>query len=181
MILHQAPDLSSIYAIICASSKAKAAFEIDSARILDAVLKRSTPDIKHLVGMVAILGSFPSPSPPKFEELVEKYKTRPLDEPTKAFAAGTPGPRYVLLTAYRIEILQEMCLITLLRNFHDLIQGNERADGDQSSYGFSSPSLWPPTGSEKTRVVAILWKLMIYWNFCTICDDIKEKVDKRFD
>jgi hypothetical protein len=105
MILQQAPDLPSTYAFICASSRAKAAFEIDSARILDAVLERSTPDIKHLVGMVAILGSFSSSSPPKFEELTEKYKARPLGEPTKAFAADTPGPRYVLLTAYRIEIL----------------------------------------------------------------------------
>ncbi|QKX59184.1 uncharacterized protein TRUGW13939_06316 [Talaromyces rugulosus] len=162
MILQQAPDLSSTYAFICASSTAKATFEIDPARILDAVLERSTPDIKHL-------------------ELTEKYKARPLGETTKEFAAGTQGPRYVLLTAYRIEILQEMCLITLLRNFHDLIQGNERVDGDQSSYGFSSPSFWPPSVGEKIRVVTLLWKLMINWNICTICEDIKGKVDDCLD
>lgn len=176
MILQQAPHLSSIYAFVCAFARANAAFEIGSARILDSVTERSTPEFKHLVGVIAILGSFSS-SPPTFEELVEKYKTKHVGQPAKAYAAGTRGPRYVLLTAYRIEILQSVCLVTLLQNVHDLVWSHERVDKNQSIARTSSLSLWPPSWTEKMRVVESLWKLMIYWNICAICPDLRtEKV-----
>lgn len=181
MILQQAPDLSSIYALICASSRANAAFEIDSARILDAAIERSIPEFKHLTCMIAIMGSFSSSSPPTFKELVVKYKSRPRDEPKKAYAAGTQGPRYLVLTAYRIEILQNLCLVTLLQKFHDEVWSHERVKKFQSRTGLSlAPCSWSPSWTERRRVVRALWKLMIYWNIHAIRQDLREEEDCWF-
>ncbi|GAD94531.1 hypothetical protein PVAR5_3157 [Paecilomyces variotii No. 5] len=116
IILRHVPDLPSLFKLICASAKANAAFEIDPSHILDEVVERSIPDFKHLARMVAILGSLSvkaspnahseyPPSLPTFETLVNKYKSLPEGvltsaPPSFAFAAGTPGPRYLLLTGY---------------------------------------------------------------------------------
>lgn len=66
--------------------------------------------------MVAILGSFSVSLllHLTFQDLVDKYSNLPKDVLTtasasSAFEAGTPGPRYLVLTAYRIEILQHLC------------------------------------------------------------------------
>jgi hypothetical protein len=38
-----------------------------------------------------------------------------------SFASGTPGICYLLLTAYRIETLRQICFVTLLENTHELM------------------------------------------------------------
>jgi hypothetical protein len=75
MILQYAPDLPSIYKFICVSATANAAFQIDTACILDNAIGRSIPEYKHLARMIAILGSYSaSSSHPTFEELVKTYE-----------------------------------------------------------------------------------------------------------
>lgn len=104
IILQHAPDLPSVYKLICASARANAAFQLSPARILDPMIGRSIPEFKHLARMVAILGRFSATSTHlTFEKLVEKYNNDlPEDVVTRApasfaFATGTPDPRYLVL------------------------------------------------------------------------------------
>ncbi|KAH8689677.1 hypothetical protein BGW36DRAFT_441999 [Talaromyces proteolyticus] len=137
IVLQHAPDLPTIYKFICASASANAAFEISPSHILDNVIERSIPEFKHLARMVAILGSFSASSLHlTFKNLVDKYKNLPKDMLTTApasfaFEAGTPGPRYLVLTGYRIEILQHICFVSLLQNIHE------------------AAAWWPPSWAEK--------------------------------
>lgn len=127
-ILQHAPDLPSIYQLICASASASAAFRLSPARILDPVIERSILEFKHLARMIAIISTFSATSShPIFQKLVYKHNNElPEDVMTTApasfaFVTGTPGPRYLVLTAYRIEVLQHICFVSLLQNIHEAI------------------------------------------------------------
>lgn len=199
IILRHVPDLPSLYKLICASAKANAAFEIDPSRILDQVVERSIPGFKHLARMVAILGSLSTqisphehsenpPSRPTFETLVNKYKQLPEDvltlaPPSFAFAAGTPGPRYLLLTAYRIENLRHICIVTLLQNIHEYLFSSPMNGKTEKEPGrtlkqfrpgvsFKPAAWWSPSWVERFRVERALWKLIIYWNIRAIDPDL---------
>lgn len=127
IILRYSPDLPTIYKFICASANASAAFNIDSPHMLNAAIERSIPDFKHEARMVAILGTLlASSSNSTFESLVHAYKSLPKEvlstaPASCAFMKGTPGPRYLVLTAYRIETPQHICFVSLLYNIHEAL------------------------------------------------------------
>lgn len=199
IILGHVPDLSSLYRLICASAKANAAFESHPGHLLDKIIERSIPDFKHLARMVAILGSLSiqtspnahsgnPPSQPTFETLVNKYKNLPKDvltsaPPSFAFTAGTPGPRYLLLTAYRIENLRPRCVATLLQNVHEQlfsrpVNGKTEEEPDHTlkqfrpGVSFTPAALWYPSCIDRFWVERALWKLIIYWNIRAIDPDV---------
>lgn len=183
IILQHIPDLPSIYKFICASTRVNAAFEIDSANILDGAIVRSIPEFKHLARTVAILGSFSSSSKPTYDGFLREFRNLPKDVLTTApasfsFLAGTPGIRYVLLTAYRIETLRHICFVTLLENIHELMwsmpcKNNYRLRTSRSGVFFQEAAWYPPSWVERIRVERALWKLVIYWNVCAICQDFR--------
>lgn len=184
IILQHAPDLPSIYKFICASTRVNAAFEIDSANILDAAIGRSIPELKHLARMVAILGSFSSSPKPTYDDLLHVFEDLPKDVLSKApavfaFPPGTHGIRYLLLTAYRIETLLHICFVTLLENIHKLMWSMPPKSGcplkrSRAGVSFQGAAWYPPSWVERFRVERALWKLMIYWNICAICQDFRE-------
>ncbi|KAF3398703.1 hypothetical protein DPV78_006891 [Talaromyces pinophilus] len=181
MILQYAPDLASIYKIICVSASANAAFQIDSTCILENAIERSIPEYKHLARMIAILGSYLASSPhPTFEELVDTYHNLPEDVLTTAPASSvfrsSLGSRYLILTAYRIETLQHVCFVYLLQNIHEVVWSVESTDEShlyplkhsKDNVSFEAAAWWSPSWVEKTRITRALWKLMIYWNIQAI-------------
>ena len=118
MILQYAPDLASIYKIICVSASANVAFHIDLTCILENATERSIPEYKHLARLIAIEGAYLASSPrPTFEELVDTYHNLPEDALTTAPASSVfrsgRGSRYLILTAYRIETLQHVCFVSI--------------------------------------------------------------------
>lgn len=157
IILGYAPDLPTIYKFICASSHANAAFTIDSPQILDAAIERSIPEFKHSARMIAILGTLASKPDLSFKGLVDSYKDLPTEvlstaPASYAFVKDTPGPRYLVLTAYRIEVLQYICFVSLLQNIHE-VNGLSRLMMDRrqfiillSSLGLVSNSRLRPGG-----------------------------------
>ncbi|KAE8554009.1 hypothetical protein TMatcc_006498 [Talaromyces marneffei ATCC 18224] len=196
IILQHALDLPSIYKFICASASVNSAFQLSPARILDPVIERSIPEFKHLARMIAIIGTFSAISPhPTFEKLVNKYnKELPEDvlttaPATSAFATGTPGPRYLVLTAYRIEILQHICFVSLLQNIHeeiwcapytDIKEPGFRPIKSKNNIFFRAVAWWSPSWAEKMRITRAYWKLMIYWNIKLLCPDLEETEDYLF-
>lgn len=185
LILQEAPDLASLYQFICASPRISAAFEIDSARIVDLVIARSTPEFASHARSVAVLRT-----------LVDHLDSNPdlLFQPSAVLEsaagfwpqdgnntsqsqllwpefAGTPAPRYVLLTAYRVKRLEHICISTLLHNIHDMTLSRPTWPGinspgiSEAEYNrgrpFKPSAWWPPSWSEKRRVQRILWKLMV--------------------
>ncbi|KAL3708150.1 hypothetical protein TMatcc_006133 [Talaromyces marneffei ATCC 18224] len=117
--------------------------------------------------MVAIIGIFlVTLSHLTFEKLLDRYKNdAPEDVLTTApasfaFETGTPGPRYLVLTAYRIEILQHICFVSL-QNIHEAIwyipSANERESGSRSimyknNVCFRKAAWWSPSWAEKIRI-----------------------------
>lgn len=196
IIVEFVPDLPSVYKIICASAGANAAFQLSPARILDSVIERSIPEFKHLARMIAIIGTFSATSSdPTFEMLVNKYNNElPEDVLTTArasfaFATGTPGPRYLVLTAYRIEILQHICFVSLLQNVHEAIWAIPFTDikdpgcrpiKSKNNVLFRAAAWWSPSWAEKMRITRAYWKLMIYWNVQLLCPDLEETDDYLF-
>lgn len=196
IILQHAPDLPSIYKFICASASVNAAFQLSPARVLDPVIERSIPEFKHLARMIGIIGTFSATSPrPTFEKLVNQYNNElPEDVLTTApasfaFATGTPGPRYLVLTAYRIEILQHICFVSLLQNiiatiwwipFTDKRKPDSCLIKSKSNICFGAAPWWSPSWAEKMRITRAYWKLMIYWNIQLICPDLDEMEDYLF-
>jgi hypothetical protein len=185
MILQYAPDLPSIYKSICVSASANAAFQIDTARILEDAIERSIPEYKHLARMIAILGSYlSSSSHPTLEELVDKYHNLPKDvlttAPSSSMFVSGPGSRYLVLTAYRIEHLQRICFVYLLQNIHEVIWSVDSTDEShlyplklsKNNASFEAAAWWSPSWAEKTRITRALWKAMIYWNIQTICPTV---------
>jgi hypothetical protein len=180
IVLQHAPDLPSIYKFICASASVNAAFQLSPARVLDPVIERSIPEFKHLARMIAIIGTFSATSShPTFEKLVNKYNNELPEDVLNtapasfAFATGTPGPRYLLLTAYRIEVLQHICFVSLLQNIHETIWPNPSTDKREpglhttkhkNNVCFRAAAWWSPSWAEKMRITRAYWKLMIYWN-----------------
>jgi hypothetical protein len=153
IILQHAPDLSSIYKLLCVSTRANAAFEIDSTRILDAVIERSIPEFKYLARMVAILGSIPSSSKLTYDELREFGELRKdvlnIAPASFAFPSRTPGTRYLLLTAYRIE--------TLVENIHELMWSMAPKSGcslkrSRAGVFFQGAAWYAPPWVERVRV-----------------------------
>ncbi|KAH8700084.1 hypothetical protein BGW36DRAFT_356760 [Talaromyces proteolyticus] len=160
MILQNVRDLPSLYKFICSSSQVKDAFDFDPARILDEVIDRSIPHFKHLARMISIMGtlniqngpdiqSSDLSSQPTFTALIDKFKSLPKKVlrtalPSYAFATNTLGPRYLLLTAYRIEHLFHICFVTLLQNIHELIfESGPGPDRKSSRPGiFFEPAAW---------------------------------------
>lgn len=191
LILHSAPDLPSLYNLICASARVNAAFEFDAAHILDKAINRSIPEFKHLARMISILGSLniktgldvqsDSSSPMNFDLLVRKFASLPKDvlttaSPSCVFATGTPGPRYLLLTAYRIEHLRHICFVTLLQNIHELLFLDDGPNPDRKEFRpgvfFDPAAWWSPSWAERFRIEQALWKLFIYWNIRAIDDEL---------
>lgn len=184
IILQHAPDLPSIYKFICASARVKEAFEIDSANILDGAIERSIPEFKHLARIVAIFGSFSSSTKPTYDEFLREFQELPKDVLTTApasfaFPTRKPGFRYLLLTAYRIETLRHICFITLLENIHELMWSMPPKSGrslkrSRAGVFFQGAAWYPPSWVERVRVERALWKLVIYWNVCAICQDFRD-------
>lgn len=186
-ILRYAPDLPTIYKFICASAHANAAFNIDPAYILDAAIERSTPEFKHSARMIAILGTLASSPNLSFKGLVDRYRNLPEDilstaPASYAFVTGTPGPRYLVLTAYRIEVLQYIAFISLLRNIHEVIWSISPEDGQETYHYpikqcrtdiiFQAAAWWAPSWVEKMRIVRAYWNLFVYWNIRAISPDL---------
>lgn len=186
-ILNYAADLPTIYKFICASARANASFNIDSPCILDAAIERSIPEFKHLARMIAILGTFASSSDLSFKGLVDRYRDLPADAlstapASYAFVKGTPGPRYLVLTAYRIEVLQNICFVSLLQNIHGVIWSISPADNEEAYHypikqcrtgiNFQAAAWWAPSWVEKMRIVRAYWNLFIYWNIRAISPDL---------
>lgn len=194
IILRNIRDLPSLYKFICASAQANAAFTIDAAHILHEIIERSIPDFQPLARMISILGSLDiqnsfnarssNASRPTFNMVVAKYRSLPEDVLTKAvasfsFMTGTSGPRYLLLTAYRIEYLQHICFTTLLQNIHELIfisPVNKHIITSQvhtlkhfrPGVFFKPAAWWSPSWVERFRIERALWKLFIHWNIRAI-------------
>jgi hypothetical protein len=128
--------------------------------------------------------SVDSSSQPTFDLFVGNYRSLRGDEltsvpPLSPFVAGTPGPRYLLLTAYRIEHLQHICLVTLLQNIHELtffkpedgklkLKPGDALKQFRPGVPFTPAAWWSPSWIERFRVERSLWKLMIYWNIRAI-------------
>lgn len=187
IILNYAPDLPTIYKFICGSSRANVAFNIDSPCILDAAIECSIPEFKHSARMIAILGTFASSSEFSFKGFVDKYKDLPADvlstaPASSAFVKGTPGPRYLVLTAYRIDVLQYICFVSLLQNIHEVIWSISPADNEGSHHypikqcrtgvNFQAAAWWAPSWVEKIRIVRAYWNLFVYWNIQSISPDL---------
>ncbi|KAJ9234592.1 hypothetical protein DTO169E5_6543 [Paecilomyces variotii] len=182
IILRNVPDLPSLYRFICASAQANAVFKIDAPHILDKVIKRSIPDFQPLARMISLLGSLDIRigfNSRRLSETVTKYGALPKDLLTKAapslsFITGTSGPRYVLLTAYRIEHLRHVCFTTLLQNIHELIfvspvDGRNFSDVHtlkqfRPGVFFKPVAWWSPSWVERFRIERALWRLFMYWN-----------------
>lgn len=182
IILRYAPDLPSIYKLICVSARANVAFQIDRACIVENAIERSIPEHKHLARMVAILGSYlASSAHPTFEELVDNYHNLPEGVLTTAPASSVfrngLGSRYLVLTAYRIETLQHLCFIYLLHNIHKVLWSVESTDESHiyslkhsnDNVSFEAAAWWSPSWAEKRRITRALWNVMIYWNIQAIC------------
>lgn len=137
--------------------------------------------------MIAILGTFASSSELGFKGLVDKYKDLPADvlstaPASYAFVKDTPGPRYLVLTAYRIDVLQHICFVYLLQNIHEVIWSISPADNGgphhypikQSRTGvhFQAATWWAPSWVEKMRIVRAYWNLFVYWNIQSISPDL---------
>lgn len=191
-ILGHARNLPTIYKFICASARANAAFNIDSPRILDAAIERSIPEFKHSARMIAILGSFTSSSDLSFKDFVDRYKKLPARilstaPASYAFMKGTPGPRYLVLTAYRIEVLQDICFISLLQNIHEIVWSFEPGKEQQTCYypikqsktgtQFQAAAWGAPSWVEKMRIVRAYWNLFVYWNIQAISAELAVVAD----
>lgn len=160
-------------------TRVNAAFEIDLASILDAAIERSIPEFKYLARMVAILGSFSASSKPTYDEFLREFEKLPNDMLTTApasfaFHSRTPGTRYLLLTANRIETLLHICFVTLLENIHELMWSMPLKSGRSSKRSragifFQGAAWYSPSWVERVRVERALWKLVIYWNICAVC------------
>lgn len=167
-ILQNVPDLPSLYRFICAYAKANAAFEFDPILVLKKAIDRSIPHFRHLARMIAIMGSLnigigtdmrPA-SDLNFYSLIAKVYSLPGDTlttavPSNAFAANTPGPRYLLLTAYRIEHLSHLCFVSLLQNIHELIFRESEPTPKSKSFRpgvfFNPTAWWSPSWVERLR------------------------------
>ncbi|KAH8703526.1 hypothetical protein BGW36DRAFT_369468 [Talaromyces proteolyticus] len=185
IILRYAPDLSTIYKFICASANANTAFNIDSSYILDAAIERSIPEFKHEARIVAIIGTLLTSSNFTLESLIHRYKNLPKEvlftAPAYcAFMNGTPGPRYLVLTAYRIETLQHICFVSLLHNIHEALwpilpnteTHNYSIKNSKAGIDFQAVAWWSLSRVEKTRIMRAYWNLIIYWNIQEICPDL---------
>lgn len=184
-ILQDMPDLPSLYRFICTSTKVNKAFEYDAVRILEKTIDRSIPHFKHLARIIAIMGSFqigigtdmrPS-SDVNLYSIIAKLHSLQSNALTTAarsfdFAVNTPGPRYLLLTAYRIEHLSHMCFVSFLQNIHELVFRESEPTSKSKSFRpgvyFSPTAWWSPSWVERFRVERALWKLFIYWNLRAI-------------
>ncbi|KAJ9195399.1 hypothetical protein DTO021D3_8369 [Paecilomyces variotii] len=180
IILRNVPDLPSLYRFICASAQANAVFKMDAPHILDKVIKRSIPDFQPLARMISLLGSLDIRigfNSRRLSETVTRYGALPKDLLTKAapslsFITGTSGPRYVLLTAYRIEHLRHICFTTLLQNIHELIfvspvDGRNFSDVHtlkqfRPGVFFKPVAWWSPSWVERFRIERALWRLFMY-------------------
>jgi hypothetical protein len=199
VILRYAPDLSTVYKLICASAHASAAFNIDPPYIFHAAIERSIPEFKHEARMVAILGTFLASSSSSssnftFESLVCGYKNLPREvlstaPASCAFLKGTPGPRYLVLTAYRIATLQHICFVSLLHNIHEalwsILPDTEIFDycttkKSKAGVYFQAVGWWSCSWVEKTRITRAYWNLIIYWNIQEICPDLMTPDDYDF-
>lgn len=195
VILRHMPDLPSLYCTVCASAYANAVFENKPAPILDEVIARSRPWVKPFARVLALLGSrnhhATSPNPaskPTFDSFVDMFKSLPDDvlnsgPPSSVFITGTPGPRYLLLTAYRIDQLWHIVFVTLLNNIHELVypsrdeeEGPSHVPSGESEHlpGRSSMLVgsWRASLVERTRIERSLWNLMVYWNIRAIHPEI---------
>lgn len=125
---------------------------------------------KHSARIIAILGTIASIPDLSFKGLVNRYKDLPTDILSTApafypFMKGTPGPRYLVLTAYRIEVLQYICFVSMLQNIHKVIWSITHAPFDkeetyyypikQSRAGiqFQAAAWWAPSWVEKIRII----------------------------
>lgn len=190
-ILQNVPDLPSLYRLICSSARVNAAFEFDPAPILDDVIDRSIPHFKHLARMIAIMGSHNIRIGPEirllsqlnFNSLLGEFS--PLTkhvlftaQPSYAFVANTPGPRYLLLTAYRIEHLFHICFVTLLQNIHELIflesEPSPHYKSSRPGVFFNPAAWWSQSWVERFRIERALWKLFIYWTTRAIRNELTE-------
>jgi hypothetical protein len=158
---------------------------------LDAAIERSIPEFKHEARLVAILGTFLAPPSLNFtfESLVHEYKNLPKEvlssaPASYAFMKGTSGPRYLVLTASRIEILQHICFVSLLYNIHEAlwpvlpdVQINYPIKNSKSGIDFQAVGWWSLSTMEKTRIMRAYWNLIIYWNIQEICPNLKTTAD----
>lgn len=150
------------------------------------------PRIQAFSTLIAILGTLASKPDLSFKGLVDSYKDLPTEvlstaPASYAFVKDTPGPRYLVLTAYRIEVLQYICFVSLLQNIHEVIWSITPDDGQetihypikQSRTGvqFQAAAWWAPSWVEKTRIVRAYWNLFIYWNIQAISADLTAVTD----
>lgn len=190
IILRNAPDLESLYQFVCTSKWACWVFEGDSVGIVNEVIRRTIPGFASAARIVALFGSLNSNPSSSFRsslrtinvnELVATYTRLQGGNPKQApplwpSLAETPGPRYLLLSAYRIRCLRGICLSILLQNAHETPYLGSEAQEMESKAGSARkgrviglPSCrsagWPPSQGEKYRVQGTLWNLMVYWSF----------------
>lgn len=202
LIIRDVSNLPSLYRFVCASSRVNEAFTLDAAHTLDKIIKRSIPDFEPLARMISIIGSLEKNTHPlNFDSLVAKYKSLPKDVLTTAapsFAfSGTLGPRYVLLTAYRIEYLRHICFVTLLQNIHERVFVSKvdkvrvsktppeklpELKSFRHGVYFKATAWWSPSRVERFRIERALWKLFVCWGIQVIDNDIAEDLHfSRYD
>ena len=190
VILRNAPDLESLYQFVCTSKWASWVFEGDSVRIVNEVIRRTIPGFASAARIVALFGSLNSNPSSCFRsssrtinvnELVATYTQLQGGNPNQApplwpSLAETSGPRYLLLSAYRIRCLRRICLSILLQNAHATPYLGPEAQEMEPGAGSATkgrviglPSCrragWPPSQGEKYRLQETLWKLMVNWSF----------------
>ncbi|KAK2616616.1 hypothetical protein QQS21_000439 [Conoideocrella luteorostrata] len=191
MILEAAPDLPSLYALICTHPVFSRLFEHYSIHIIQRVIERSFHQrLQAIPRLMVVIGSLRAPQKTSFtfpesavtlEEVVERYQSLeelkiedPLSE-TLPLLANTYGPRYALVVASRIQKLEDICLVQLLDNFNEA----DIAYPDCPDSFFIDPSRWEPlihkdvfkctaaltpSWVERQRVRQALWHLMATWN-----------------
>lgn len=189
-----APDLATVYIFICTSPAFEMAFNICAPSILETVIQCSIPDFKHLARMLSIFGTFASSPNVEFQEFVDKYKTLPKDvlstaPPSSAFMKDTPGPRYLVLTAYRISIFQKVCFMFLLTNVHEEMW-SVSPNSTEETYSpireswtgekFEAVAWWAPSWVEEMRLTRAYWNLFVYWNIYSISPHLKASLDDYF-
>ncbi|KAK3945835.1 hypothetical protein QBC46DRAFT_424650 [Diplogelasinospora grovesii] len=196
LILGFAPDLVSLHEFIRTSSWISEAFDFDPVRIVEKVIQRQLPQLQKLQGI---------PVPSEYERWLQELQGIIVDSseipslwyPSSSKGEGLPipssrGPRFLCLTAYRIQQLEHICLATLLDNMHQRTLTKPEDPnfmfravcGAETLNAFITDTLltpatsfrlmawWAPSPEERFRVRRALWKLMVYWNLRAIDDDI---------